>query len=96
MITQELAQETKFISGVYNTREARELMNAIIDKQINFYKIQCLKEYEGDNLADSKYWNEKIEALIAKRESFKEMINAAKGEDCGISIDGVFEMKLIK
>ncbi len=56
MIALQSTNETKsdvraisLIDGKFNASEAADILNALIDKKINFHKIQRLKRLEGNS-----------------------------------------------
>ena len=92
----ELIKKTQFTNGVYDPREARELISSIIDGHINFYKLQHLMSWEADHTTSPEFRDRKIEELVAKKSELKEVLKQARQEGFNISVDGVFEVKLVK
>lgn len=52
----------------FNTNEAKELMLEIIDKTINYRKVQQLRSWEKDHSFDSTTINDQIKLLRLQRE----------------------------
>lgn len=92
MFSTELMQDVNVLSGVYEPSEARQVLWGVIDKQIDFYKIQYLSRWEGNHNTSCEYFDRKVEELTAKRQEILQLVKEAKAEGRQIRLGGTIEM----
>ena len=96
MTTTEQLQKTKFLNGVYNPAEGRDIISFLIERQINFHKLQYLARWEADHSTSTDFRDKKIEVLREQKNELKAMIELAKMEGHNLSIDGTIQVKLVE
>lgn len=92
----EQLQKTKFMIGVYNPLLAANMISSIIDAHINFYKLQFLSQWEADHSISTEDRDKKIGELKEKKKQLRSLIEQSKEEGGNISLEGIFEIKLVK
>ena len=92
MIVQEQIQQLNLINDSFKPSEARDIANAIIDNQINVYKLQKLQDWVGDQSSDSSMQDYKIARLAERKQEIKEMIAEAKELGLDITVNVTFEL----
>ena len=96
MILADVMQEVKLVNGTFTPSEARDIVSGIIDKQINFYKLQHLSKWVGNNNTSPDSIDKKIAALQKERAEFMKMINQAKREGLRLTLNSGMEVVLEK
>lgn len=89
-------QKTKLIGGIYDPTDAGQIVLSILNTQISFYHDQFIKQWEADHSTGTTYRDQKIKELQYKRNVIKALIEQSKAEGSQLSIDGVFELKVIE
>jgi len=94
--TAEQIQKTKFMNGVYNPSEAWDIVSSIIDGHINFHKLQFQTHWEANHATSTDFRDNKIDELLKKKDELITLIQLSKQEGFNISINGTFEVELVK
>lgn len=56
------------IDGTFSAADAMEIITAVLDKKMNFHKLQRLAKTEKDHSYPSTFENERIAALQAEKD----------------------------
>ena len=86
--------KSMFVSDRFSPREATDVTSTLIDKHINFYKLQYLSDWEGNHSASRDNITAKIEELESLKRKLDSMIVQAKLENCQVKIDVSFDVRL--
>ena len=92
----ERSGKTHFLDGVFSPSEARDIISDIIDRYIQFCKIQHMRNWESDHSLSTSERDQTILELERQKKELKAVIEKSKAEGCRISLDGMFELKLVK
>jgi len=93
---QDQIQRLQLLEGSFTPSEANDVITSIIDKNINFYKLQHLSLWEKDHTISSDSVNELISELNFKKNNLKRIIAQAKETGSKLSIESMFEIKLVQ
>jgi|TARA_B110000908_G_scaffold39288_1_gene47462 hypothetical protein len=88
--------KSNLISGVYNPNEAKTILTSIINKNINEYKLQYMRNWEQDHTINQQVLDDKIIELTQKKKNFEKIVKEANAGGYSICLDEVVELKLIK
>jgi len=94
IMTQEQVQIIQLIDGDFTPSEASDTVISIINKKINFYKLQHLSLWEKDHSISSKYLDKIISELNFKKSNLKNIIAQAKETGSKLSLEAILEIKL--
>lgn len=94
MISNDILQGVNLINETLNTSEARDIISGIIDKQINFYKLQHFREWIGNHHASSFKLDEKINHLKENKQELLQMIDEAMKENKRVHLNCLIEMEI--
>ncbi len=89
-------QKFKLVDGVFNPSEALDILNAFLDKKINFHKLQRLSIIEKNCDDDTPHLYDRIDELIKAKEALKQTILDAKNEGFNLQIEGDIQITLVK
>ncbi|MDB4655430.1 hypothetical protein OAE48_01140 [Flavobacteriales bacterium] len=78
MIATQEIEKIELANGGYAPSQASDVLNALIQQKINFYKIVRLSARVGDEDADTAWIDEKISTLKREQESAKHVIEEAR------------------
>jgi hypothetical protein len=67
-------QSINLIEGLFTPSEASDILLDIIDKKINFHKLQMLKIFEGNHDDPCNYDHGRLDELKMEKERLKEII----------------------
>ncbi len=85
----------QLIKGSFTPDEAADIMNAMIDKKINFHKVQRMQTWVGDSKKDLSHLNDRIIELEKEKLRAKEMIHQLRSQGKNLKINGVIEISAI-
>ena len=89
-------QEVQLVEGSFSCSEAQFVINELLDRKINFHKLQRLSLCEGDENSDTSYANNRIAELENEKKIAKRYIDAARKEGYDVFTDGVLEIRFTK
>lgn len=89
-------KKMKLIEGAYKPSEVLNVLSTLVNENINFYKLQSLKEWECDNGYDCNDFDQKIASLMNERENLRALINQAKTSGHELSITSTINIELVK
>lgn len=95
MISNDVIQGIKLVNETFTISEAREILSGIIDKQINYYKLQQFSEWVKNHAADSYSFDEKIRELEENKHELMEMIAEAKKNHMKVHLNCQLEMDIV-
>lgn len=90
------SKSVKFIDDTLSSGEATQMISALIDKQINFYKMQYLSNWEKDHTLTTASLDATIESLLQKKSELQRMIAVAHEEGNEVALDATFEIRINK
>lgn len=89
-------QKINLIDGVFTATEAGDILHAMLDKKINFHKLQRLSRTEG-NISDAcEYDSGRIIELIDEKGKLKDFLSAIRAEGCKLEIKSTVQISLKK
>ena len=87
-------QKIQLVDGTFSPSEANDVIQALLDEKINFHKLQRLSWCEGDNNANTKYPDDRIQELEKEKKIAKDFINSIRNEGKRLRIDGILKITL--
>lgn len=94
MIATQEIERIEIANGGYAPSQAADVLNALIQQKINFYKVVRLSERIGNEDADTSWIDEKIENLTAQKENAKQVIKEARMLGRKIHLEGSIKLRL--
>ncbi len=85
-------QKIRLIDGEFTPNEAADIINALLDKKINFHKLQRLALWEGNVNANCSFPNSRIQELEMEKSAFKNFLKEAREEGAMLTIKGNLEI----
>ena len=92
-------QETKefdLINDDFIPSEALDIVSPIIDSNVNFYKVQNWRNWEGNHKLDTQNFDQKTAELAALKNSLQEAVAHAKQAGCKLRIESSFKITMVK
>ena len=94
MYTKDLMQRVQFLSGEFKPSVAKQLCSKMIDEQINFYKLQNLSQWIGNNNLSPDILDDKIATLHQRKNELNAIINKARDKGSKVNIYGDFKIEI--
>jgi len=88
-------QNIKLIEGMFTPSEASDILHTILDKKINFHKIQMLKTTEGNEEDPCHRDSGRLEQLLAEKERLVEILREVRSSGKKLKIDAKIEIELV-
>ena len=73
-------QNIQLIEGMFSASEAADILNAILDKKINFHKLQKLKINEGDVEDPCVRDSGRLAELLAEKDKLSAIIKEVRAK----------------
>ena len=89
-------QEVQLVEGEFSCSEGQFVINELIDKKINFHKLQRLSLCEGNENCDTSYSTRRIAELENEKLIAMSYIDKARKEGHNVFLDGVLEIRFTK
>jgi len=96
MLVQEPIQKFQVIQDRFSPSEAKEVVCSMIDPYIQYYKLQYMRNWEGDHEFDSSSIDKKIDMLNAMKGELENSINRADSEGFMLNLEGLLDLKLTR
>ncbi|MEM9361594.1 MAG: hypothetical protein AAGA43_03115 [Bacteroidota bacterium] len=87
-------QKIQLVDGTFTPSEASDVIIALLEQKINFHKLQRLAWCEGNEDANTKYPDDRIQELEKEKTIAKDFINSVRWEGKKLRIDGVLNITL--
>lgn len=81
-------QKVNLVQGEFTPSEALDVVTSLIDQKINFHKLQRLSWCEGDQNANTKFPDGRIQELMKEKATAKEFINSLRNQAVNLEIRG--------
>lgn len=81
-------EKVSLIDGTFSARDARQLLNALLDIKINYHKLKRLSILEGNDQDACIYDSSRIDTLIAQKEELRALFSEMNMEDKTLKIKG--------
>ena len=88
-------QTIRLVDGDFTPSDASDIIYSLIDKKINFHKIQRLQSWERNNKCDLEPINCRISELELEKQHAKEIINHLRSTGKRIKINGTIEITAV-
>lgn len=89
-------QKINLIDGVFTATEAGDILNAMLDKKINFHKLQRLTRTEGNMDDACEYDSGRIVELIDEKGKLKDFLSSIRAEGCKLEINSTINITVRK
>ncbi len=89
-------QKINLIDGVFTATEAGDILHAMLDKKINFHKLQRLSRTEGNMDDACEYDNGRIIELIDEKGKLKDFLSSIRSEGCKLEINSTINITVRK
>ena len=81
-------EKVSLIDGTFSARDARQLLNALLDIKINYHKLKRLSILEGNDQDACIYDSSRIDTLIAQKEELRALFSEMNMEGKTLKIKG--------
>lgn len=88
-------QTINLIEGKFTPSEASDIINAMLDKKINFHNIQTLRINEGDHNDPCQHDNERLKELLIEKARLKDITSEIRMQGKRLQIDAIINIKVI-
>lgn len=88
-------EEMKFITEDFAPSDARELVNTILDRYSNFYKLQYITQWEKDHGTDKASFDNKVNEIQEQKKQLNEIIALARQEGKSVQVEGKIELTIV-
>jgi len=88
-------EEMKFITEDFAPSDARELVNTILDRYANFYKLQYITQWEKDHATDKVSFDNKVNEIQEQKRQLNEIIALARQEGKSVQVEGKIELTIV-
>ena len=90
----DVKQKVQLVKGEFTPSEALHIVSDLIDRKINFHKVQRLQIWEGDHKCETDLLNGRIKELMEEKRMAREFIKKLATEGKSLKIDGVLQISL--
>ena len=87
-IQNQTTEKVSLIEGTFSARDARQLLNALLDIKINYHKLKRLSILEGNDQDACIYDSSRIDTLIAQKEELRALFSEMNMEGKTLKIKG--------
>ncbi|RMB63286.1 hypothetical protein EAX61_02530 [Dokdonia sinensis] len=87
-------QKINLIDGLFTATEAGDVLHAMLDKKINFHKLQRLTRTEGNMDDACEYDNGRILELIDEKGKLKDFLSSIRAEGCKLEINSTININV--
>lgn len=85
-------KKINLIEGSFTASEASDILHGLLDKKINFHKLQRLGKTERDHSDACSFDNERIDELLAEKENLKVYFAAIRAKGVQLTINSTIEI----
>lgn len=89
-------QKINLIDGLFTATEAGDILHAMLDKKINFHKLQRLSRTEGNEGDPCEYDSGRIIELIDEKVKLKEFLSSIRGQGLKLDIQSTINITVRK
>lgn len=93
---EKMKQKIQLVKGTFSPNEASEIMMSLIEKKINFHKIQKLQLREKNHKFNTDDIDSRIRQLRKEKEVAKAVIALTTDKNVKLKIDGVLEITILE
>ena len=86
-------KSVSLVDGKFSPSEASDILNALIDKKINFHKLQVLSRVEGNEKDECSFDNDRLQELKNHKVSLNEIIKDARLNGKKLKINSVINIE---
>ena len=83
------------INGEFTSSEANDIIMLMIEKKINFHKIQRLQQWEGNHNCNTEQIDLRVKELEEEREVAKKIISESRKFGQNLKINGILQITLV-
>lgn len=84
--------DINLIDGSFTPEDAMEIITAVLDKKMNFHKLQRLAKTEKDHSYPSTFENERIEFLQEEKDKAINFLGSLLKEDKKIEVKSIIHI----
>ena len=89
-------QKINLIDGHFTPTEAGDILHAMLDKKINFHKLQRLSRTEGNENDACEYDSNRIVELIDEKGKLKDFLSTLRSEGRTLEIHSTINITVKK
>ncbi len=96
MIIANQVKDHLLLSDQMSPNMAKEVVGSIIDREINFYKIQMLKHWVHNHNTDEAPYQRKLKALYELKSELAQITEKANAGQYQLKVDTTLDIELVK
>jgi len=96
MLVQDVIQKVQLVEGQFSPSDAAQVIASLLDTKINYHKLKKLSACIGEEEANTKPVDERIEELELEKRVARELIKEARQSGKNIRINGTLELTFVK
>ena len=89
-------RDVKLIDGEFTPSQAFDILSALIDKKINYHKVENLQHWESNHHTDPHPFLKRIQELEKQKKELKDYVIQLKESGLNLKIDGVLSLKPVE
>lgn len=88
-------EQVRLADGNYSPSQASDMLNALIDQKINYYKVLRWSMRVGNEGTDTSWLDEKIASLETDKNNLVHIIKEARQDGRQLEIKGELEISIV-
>lgn len=92
---QSTTQSINLIDGLFSPSDAADILITMIEKKINFHKLQMLQIFEGNHEDPCNYDNSRLSELKLEKERLEDIIKNARQNGKKMNIQARINIEMI-
>lgn len=88
-------QSIQLIDGIFTPAQASEVINDMLNKKINYHKLQILKMYECNNQDPCTFDRSRLEALKIEKERLNKILSDEAIQGKRLSIEAMVNIDIL-
>lgn len=88
-------QKVKLVDGIFTPVQASDVVSSLIEKKINFHKVENLQNWERNHKTDPQPIIDRISELEEAKKQAKAFIKEMKNSGKNIKIEGELKISIV-
>lgn len=83
------------IEGQFSPSQAADILNAMLDKKINYHKLQRMSITEGNNSDQCVHDSGRIDELLLEKAKLKQILQEARTQGKTLKINSLINIEVV-
>lgn len=89
-------QKVKLVDGTFTPVQASDIVSSLIEKKINFHKVENLQNWERNHNSDPQPIIDRINELEKAKKEVKAFIREMKNSGKSLKIEGELKISIVE